>query len=384
MKKTIVLFFTLIISHCFHKNIMAQENNIRWTDFPVEIKKISPEVYEKVQRKFSTTYNPEKITDFKKVQEILKGIVEFTEDETPSVNKIHFRNGGIYKNNGDENYFIAYYPEEDILLCEGEHTADVCYGLKNSSKHQVGNPDLFVYSPQKTFRLSACHSGQECDIYAIEKKTRKGFQKHIALSSLFNALNDVDKEFYENLCTVDAVWSDEQNLFLNSHHYNEKGEKESNKFYQITFKNIPVLSKEAWKDFPVKTSFPINDSTNIRNFSELNVLENSIVESLNLRGLYPYSKDFRINYRIPFSEKFTSVVITFMNGEHELYNMLFTINNQDEIIDWLQIGYEEVAESISRTESKISKDKIILRNRYNDSENTETFKITPEGYFILE
>ncbi|OAH69308.1 hypothetical protein AXA65_14810 [Chryseobacterium sp. FP211-J200] len=157
-----------------------------------------------------------KITDINEAKKLLKGIVEFDENKdfgaNPGVKKIHFRNGKKYENNGDFDYsfFIAYYPQEDILLCEGGHASDVSFNLKNGKEtEETGNPDVFVFSPKENFRLNGHFGGQQCSSYFIQKSINNEYVKVIQLDEEFEKLTKIW------LCIIgDSFWADEKTLFL--------------------------------------------------------------------------------------------------------------------------------------------------------------------------
>lgn len=157
-----------------------------------------------------------KITDFNQAKKLLKGVIEFDEnpdyDNHPLVKKIHFRNGKEYGNTNEYDYysFIAYYPEEDILLCEGGHTTDISFNLKNGKEtEETGNPDYINFSPSGKFRLNGHFGGQECSSYFIQKKIGEDYVKIVQLDEEFEKLTKVW------LCIVgESFWADDNTLFL--------------------------------------------------------------------------------------------------------------------------------------------------------------------------
>ncbi|GGG65989.1 hypothetical protein [Epilithonimonas arachidiradicis] len=157
-----------------------------------------------------------KITDFNQAKKLLKGIVEFDENPdfgaNPAVKKIHFRDGKEYGNTNEYDYyfFIAYYPEEDILLCEGGHTTDISFNLKNGKEtEETGNPDYINFSPSGKFRLNGHFGGQECSSYFIQKKIGNDYVKIIQLDEEFEKLTKIW------LCIVgESFWADDHTLFL--------------------------------------------------------------------------------------------------------------------------------------------------------------------------
>lgn len=120
-------------------------------------------------------------------------------------------------------------------------------------------------------------------------------------------------------------------------------------------------SKNLFENIPSKT-FPIIDSTNFDNFKKNRTPDDVILKQLKLKTKKEDLKNFRINYKIPFSENFTSITITYQSGDHELFTSLITVNNKSEIIDMLEIAYDEIAESAFQKTSQINKDKIIVTN----------------------
>lgn len=157
-----------------------------------------------------------KITDINEAKKRLKGIVEFDEKtpEYPLVTKINFRNG---KNSKEKLYyefeectFKAYFPSEDILLCEGGHTIDISFNLKNGKEtEETGNPNVFVFSPKENFRLNGHFGGQQCSSYFIQKRINNEYVKVIQLDEEFEKLTKIW------LCVIgDSFWADEKTLFL--------------------------------------------------------------------------------------------------------------------------------------------------------------------------
>lgn len=174
-----------------------------------------------------------KITNLKEAKKLLKGIVEFDgsddSEENQAVKKINFRNGKKYEvpNEYDYSSFVAYYPEEDILLCEGGHATDVSFNLKNGEETELtGNPDLFIFSPNNTFRLNGSFDGQECNGYFIQKNSKGAFEKIINLETEF------EKQTKFMLCNIrGGFWTDDHTLLLEKFDYGMKDFKY--KFFKI-------------------------------------------------------------------------------------------------------------------------------------------------------
>ena len=157
-----------------------------------------------------------KITDFKVAKKLLTGIVEFDETEIdyPMIKQINFKNNQKRKNKSyfelDDCSFKAYYPDENILLCEGGHSTDVSFNLINGQETELtGNPDYINTSPNKLFRINGHYDGQECSSYFIQKKTKNEFEKIIQLDTEF------EKQTNKWLCIMgDNFWKDDTTFYL--------------------------------------------------------------------------------------------------------------------------------------------------------------------------
>lgn len=149
-------------------------------------------------------------TNFASVSERLKGRVEF--DSNQVLIKINFKNGKSYNlQDGDYLFFIAYFPSEDILLCEGGHTTDVSFNLNTGQEtEETGNPYYIVNDLSLKRRLNAYYGGQECYSYFIQDQTDSGFKKILSVNESFNALSPLS-----NLCTIiDAFWLNSNALLI--------------------------------------------------------------------------------------------------------------------------------------------------------------------------
>lgn len=202
-----------------------------------EIIKIDSTEYFSLEKKV-TTQKPslEKITDLKQVKQILKGVVIFNNTDeygTMTLSKIIFRNGKTYSSqDGDWMVFVAYYPQEDIILLEGGHTTDISFNLTSGEDTDIaGNPDYVVFSQSGKYRLNGYFGGQECSHYFIQKKTDEGYQKFIQL----------DSEFEEKtgtwLCRIiDKFWQDDTVFNFITTKPDSTRQNEIKFYYQVIFK----------------------------------------------------------------------------------------------------------------------------------------------------
>lgn len=220
---------TIAIQGVKAKTIVDEQPPRQYT---VSIVKVDALEYEKVRRNTPIiSREHRKIADFKTAAKLLKGIVSF--DANQMVTKIRCRNGKTYLpgESDGEGYFIAYFPDEDILLCEGGHTIDVSYDLVNGkTTEETGNPDITIASPGNTFRLNGWYGGQECYDYFIQQKIGGRFEKIIGLYESF------DKATGKWLCVVrSGFWKDDRALWIAIDDPDENGEPGTS-YYQLILK----------------------------------------------------------------------------------------------------------------------------------------------------
>lgn len=209
------------------------------TNYSIEVEVIDSLKYNSIKRNSKVLEkNLIKITNINEAKKILNGIVEFDENkdfgENPAVKKIFFRNGKKYQNNNEFDYyfFIAYFPEEDILLCEGGHSTDVSFNLKNGKEtEEAGNPDLFIFSPNNKFRLNGSYDGQECNGYFLQVEKNKNFEK------IINLEQEVKRQTKISICNIrDGFWSNNNTLYLEKYDF----DFEHNKYKYI---KIEIIEK---------------------------------------------------------------------------------------------------------------------------------------------
>ena len=155
----------------------------------------------------------------------------------------------------------------------------------------------------------------------------------------------------------------------------------------IKEKNIDDTINKKFPDLPNK-SFPLIDSTNFDNYNRnLGIKNDLFFKKIQFRKDQPEIQNSRLRYQLHFSEKFQSVVISYYQGEHELFTTLVNIGENDQIIDQLDIAYDEIAESAFRKTSSINQNKIVVEdwNYINDEpiKTITTYQISQEGKFKL-
>lgn len=130
---------------------------------------------------------------------------------------------------------------------------------------------------------------------------------------------------------------------------------------------------------------PVVDTTNFDNFNGENPLSEKVISKLQLRKIEPDYETFHSRYRLALSTAVDMVVVT-MAIEHEMKTFLITYRKEDyRMIDKLMIAYDEIAESMSRTEGKIGTDEVVVTD-YNywgeePSIEIERYRIEKSGKF---
>ncbi|MGN5954473.1 hypothetical protein ACP6L2_07645 [Sphingobacterium lactis] len=146
-----------------------------------------------------------------------------------------------------------------------------------------------------------------------------------------------------------------------------------------TNNTIPELEELSLKEFPFvdSTNFDNDDNQGIKDADLLKRIRFD-VEDVNL-------KQVRLRYKLNYSPNYYSVVLTYPLGEHELITTLFNINKRGKILDFLDIAYDEIAESAFRKESLLKKNEVILTDwNYMSEEPTKTvtrYSINEQGKF---
>ncbi len=135
-------------------------------------------------------------------------------------------------------------------------------------------------------------------------------------------------------------------------------------------------------------NLPLKDSTNFDTYPKINKLTVAQIKLLSLDKVIE-NKDVTnifLNYKVSLSSNFKTIVISYENGDSELMTTLINYNSKYEIIDFKQIAYDEIAESMLRTESEISKNSIVVSDINYADEQTDVAKtnytITDDGKII--
>ncbi|WP_099366084.1 hypothetical protein [Sphingobacterium sp. 1.A.4] len=132
-------------------------------------------------------------------------------------------------------------------------------------------------------------------------------------------------------------------------------------------------------------SFPLADSTNFDNVDKKGIHNPDFLKRIHFEADEVNFKDVRLRYRLHYSPAYYSIVLTYPLGEHEIITTLLNINKEGKIIDFLDIAYDEIAESAFRKESVMEKDRVVLTDwNYMSEVPTKTvtnYLLTSEGRF---
>lgn len=344
--------------------------------FPLKIMLISEKEFWALRKKFPQKTSKKDIKDLQKVKYLLKDMVTFKEDENGQifVQEIRFRSGGIWKSKEyEEVSFVAYFPEEDILLCQDTAINDISFRLNDGKMNaQVGNPYFVKTSPNKKLRLNVYHSTNESN-YFIETFKGNKWRKIIEINPIFNTL------FESRLGELDSIFWEDDTIFYFAD-LDGLAYKAYYKAEVLFSKNINV----SWENFP-KLLFPVKDTTNFECFDKLPNLDKNQQKHL-LSGLFPKVLQAKVVGQVPLSQQYTSLIIAFQEGESEVYSVLFNLNKNNEIIDYLFLAYDEIAESASYSTALIDEKQICVTEIVDfGEEQRENFcyKCTDLGDFSL-
>lgn len=113
---------------------------------------------------------------------------------------------------------------------------------------------------------------------------------------------------------------------------------------------------------------PHIENTNFDSFIDEDDYEAIDFKSFKLGQIYPdfnsKGNNFRAiaMYTLPISDDFHSIVVTVLKSEHEMESVLINYDSEGSIICQKMVSYDEIAESMSRTVSRISENKLTVNH----------------------
>ncbi len=137
-------------------------------------------------------------------------------------------------------------------------------------------------------------------------------------------------------------------------------------------------------------SLPQMEITSFDSFIEAEDYKHVDAKALKLEQIYPdfntvgYNYKAIASYRIQLSTDFHTVVVTIRKGDHEMESILINYSPEGTILAHQVVAYDEIAEGLSRTMSRISQEKLSVHHIYWDTskEIEETvYRLLPDGTF---
>ncbi|WP_299161204.1 hypothetical protein [uncultured Tenacibaculum sp.] len=141
-------------------------------------------------------------------------------------------------------------------------------------------------------------------------------------------------------------------------------------------------------EYPVK-QLPLIDSTNFDNHVEGKLLSKEEQKLLKLPSVFidqlnDEKAKIGISYLPKISDNFQSVVFYFYPNNTEVISMLVNYDKNFTIINSQVLAYDEIAEGMLKTTSKLDKNRIELTEYISENPSTLYFKISNNGDIIRE
>jgi hypothetical protein len=233
--------------------VFAQTENdleifeIKLSDFySIKLKQIPESAYiAQIKTTEQLRHKPYKvITDIAEAQKILGRRLRVLEIKTENADysnriyEITFKNGT--KKRLDEEGFVAYFPDLEILLFEEGHGSDQLFDLNNSNNAvtfsegypyhiRIGNPYYHSISPDKQLRINGFFDGQDCVVWFLEKWNKSN--KKYEVVGWFYHLADLPYNIFDFCYTADWFWISNNKVLFKS------GWSDNDNYYEIEFNN---------------------------------------------------------------------------------------------------------------------------------------------------
>jgi hypothetical protein len=130
---------------------------------------------------------------------------------------------------------------------------------------------------------------------------------------------------------------------------------------------------------------PVTDTSNFDNFNGENPLSKKLISKLHLKSLGEDYETLHARYRLAFSTDIDLAVITVL-AESEMKTYLISYRKKEyQLLDKVQISYDEIAESMTRMEGKITANEVVTThyNYWNEKPEIEVkrYRIEKSGKF---
>ena len=149
--------------------------------------------------------------------------------------------------------------------------------------------------------------------------------------------------------------------------------------------------REIWQKLPMK-QFPVLEKTNFDTIKIENELSEKEILLLKLNEIYSefkkegYNYKFQAAYKLEFSQNFYSIVVHVLKGDNEIETVLINYNLEEKLTDFKVIAYDEIAESMVKTTSRIENNFVTITHEvYLEETKVEIskFHVNTSGEFNL-
>ncbi|UYZ69237.1 hypothetical protein LP090_09060 [Moraxella bovis] len=351
------------------------DNGFTIDDYPLLIEKISEQEFTKVLDNSLKIENSTVISGFDNIKNAklaLEGAIEVNENNL--ITKIHAKNGNTVNLLADFEFYNIDENTLSIIMDDGYS------GISLNTGKFIGTYRLNSFaSPNKLYRFSGT-AYEGCAYPFVEKYINDEWIAIIRLDDIFNqTISKQDNQL--EICGYQfGFFENNQTAYIK---VAKNKETDDSDYYKIDFKfdkftNSFDLTTIPQKPLPLEVAI---DFDNYEQFTHLNKNQAKF-----FAGLYPTAKEIVILGKVSYNPNTTSLIMTFSNteNEHELITHLINIDKNGNIIDTLNIAYDEIAESWSKTTSALQKEQITVTD-FHDGDPTQenSYKIDDKGYFYL-
>ncbi len=148
----------------------------------------------------------------------------------------------------------------------------------------------------------------------------------------------------------------------------------------------PAIGVDSLFNGIPEQALPFVDSTNFDNFKQQGISNPTLIGLLRFQADYSNLEDIKIRYQIRFSSSIRGLVITYPISDQELNTTLLILNNKHEVVDEMDIAYDETAESAIREWTLIEKDKLSIEhwNYFSEEPTVErkVYSIRADGKLV--